>query len=407
MAATPPPAVPEWAVVQPAPAVPDVLLEHIQELAFLWIQRKGLMFSADAPLPSLLRHQARIDAHWDALVIAGQSAVEIALEHFDDFDPWESAAALRVWLELGNPGPGDVIERFDAAAPKTHRSWREALRWLSSARLAALFPPSATVEASPALQAVLVYAWGWQGLPAAEAIARAAFAPETALRLAAARALGGVAGTQPNAASLLSALLTDAEVPVRRAALWSLALQRPAVAAHQARTRVSSGAADVFDVRVLGLVGAAPDLAALRPLLDSGLAGPAARAIGDLGAPDGVGALIDSLARADEALAPHLRSAIADVLGPAPHGFPAGGEDGPDASALRDWWKDSRSAWGGSERWLRGQPFPWRGAPQEEPMISLWRSLVLWPRPERDWVRREVPSFFFEDEPPGHMEPGQ
>lgn len=408
MASLPSPVVPQWASLQPAPAVPDVLLEHVQEIGFLGIQRKALLFSTDVPLSGIHRHQARIDAHWDALMIAGNAAVVLALEHLEEFDPWESAAALRVWLELGAPDRGEVIARFDAAAPKMQGAWRQALRWLSSARLAALFPPSsAATEVSPALQSALIFAWGWHGLPADEPIARGAFAPETELRLQSARALAGPAGTQPNGASLLATLFSDAEVTVRRTALWSLAMQRPAAAAAQARDRISRAKADVFDVRALGLLGVPSDLAVVRPLLDSALAPAAARAIGDLGGPQGVEVLIEALAKADEALAVHLLEGLAGILGTSPEGFPQAGDGAPDAAVLRKWWESSKSAWSGSERWLRGKPFPWRGPVSEEPMLSLWRTVVLQPRAELDWLRREVPSFFFEDEPPGYSELGR
>ena len=84
-----------------APVIPDVLEEHLEELAFLSIQRRKLVFSPDVPLPDFLPHDGRILAHWKGLELGGEASVQIALTRLEAFDPWEVYAAARVWLGLG------------------------------------------------------------------------------------------------------------------------------------------------------------------------------------------------------------------------------------------------------------------------------------------------------------------
>nr|MBA3685649.1 hypothetical protein [Planctomycetota bacterium] len=71
------------------PAIPDIVEEHLEELAFLAIRRRTLLFSTTATPRQLARLDARSAAHRDGLRIAGQVAIDLAVGVLDDGDePW-------------------------------------------------------------------------------------------------------------------------------------------------------------------------------------------------------------------------------------------------------------------------------------------------------------------------------
>jgi hypothetical protein len=309
-----------------SPVVPDVLEEHLVEIAFLSIQRRRLIFAPDVPLRGFLPHDERIAAHWDGLVVGLPATLEIALEKLEAFDPWEGYAAARVWLELGSPDTARIARRIMATDAELHGSWREILRRIPRARFQHFFPQ---IPSEPALAAILVFAAGWHDALTDSAAAAATFSTDSNLRLCAARAFGWSSSTA-QAPALLNTLLRDPDEPVRRAALWSLAMMQPAAAAAQARAQLRTSEDTTFAARTLALTGVAEDM---------------------------------DLARR------HLAAA--------------------------------------DEPWLFGEHFPWRGAAEETPMHALWRSLLAAPRPEFDWLRREVPDGFFADELREDAVPGE
>ncbi len=301
-----------------APVVPVVLGEHLEEVAFLSIQRRKLLFASDVPLIGFLPHDERIAAHWDGLVVGLPESLDIALQRLEEFDPWEGYAAARVWIELGTPDWAHVAKQIAATDPEVHGSWREVLRRIPRARFIQLFPAGSPLPGDPVLAGILVFAAGWHDALSDNAAAAATFSTDTNVRIAVARACGWARSTA-QAPALLNTLLSDPEVSVRRAALWSVALLQPAAAAAYCRQRVRGGETSTFDTRMLALVGAPEDIEFVRPLLSE--------------------------------------------------------TDAP---------------------WLFGEHFPWAGAAEEIPMHAIWRSLLHYPRPEFDWLRREIPDGFFD-----------
>ena len=158
-----------------APVIPDVLGEHLEEIAFLSIQRRKLLFSPESPLSQFLPHDARIAAHWDGLVLGGEASVEIALERLKEFDPWEVYAAARVWLELGSPKTEEVLQRLEVVDDELLPAWREALSRIKGDRLAQLLPPEGVADSPTKVQGVLAYAWGRRGMLPEGLAARFAF----------------------------------------------------------------------------------------------------------------------------------------------------------------------------------------------------------------------------------------
>ena len=420
-----------------APVIPDVLQEHLEEVAFLSIQRRKLLFSPDISLSQLLGHEGRVAAQWDGLVLGGVASVQMAVDQLEAFDPWETYAAARVWMELGAPGTVEVTERLDLADEDYIPAWREALSRMRGDRLGQLLPPDGVGGATAKALGMLAYAWGWRGLLPEESVPAFGFSSDPGLRRSTARALGwGAAPRQVQ--KLLPALLTDPDPAVMRAALWSLVLLDPASGVAAARSQLRSGSPDPFSARVLGLLGGPGDREVLFGLVAHAGMGPAcALALGELGEPAAMEFLIDLLDEEDEELAGAARQAIEIMLGTIPspeEGNPVdskaggsnspsvGGEEtgpdpgegleegeiaGPEAGEVRKAWTEMAPGYEGSNRWLRGYPFPWTGPPGEESMESIWRSSLAAPRPEAPWLRNEVPDGFFSCTPDSEAVPGE
>src|SRR5262245_1479317 len=122
------------------PAIPPILEEHLEESAFLWLQRRRRLFSADVPLRRMPEHDERIAAHLDALTIGGRTSVAVALARIEDENPWIASAAIRTWLELADVDGPTAFARVDTMGPPFAASWVEALRWTSDAVTERLLP---------------------------------------------------------------------------------------------------------------------------------------------------------------------------------------------------------------------------------------------------------------------------
>ena len=397
-----------------APILVDVVREHLDEVTFLSVQRRKLLFSPDVPLSALWRHDGRIAAHWDGLVVGFPATLEIAWERLAGDDPWDVFAAARVWMELGNPAPESVVEHLDKAGEEAVAGWIEAFRRTPADRLAMLFPGGPTGTEAPRIFALLLDAWGWHGLLADSLLPEIARNADPLVRRALARAIGWVprSGTVD---TVLEKLLADPEEEVRRPALWSVALHRPSDAAARCRAALRSGAADPFAVRVLGCLGGPEDVESVARFLDDADVAPAAaRALGDLGFTSSVDRLIGLLGREEEQLREAASDALEAILGDLPDtqrerlpGELPPEEETVDPETLRAWWVEAGNGFDGRKRWLRGKPFPWDGAPEFETMEALWRSALQSAGGVHDWLRREVPDGFFSARPVTESRPGE
>lgn len=387
------------------PAIRDVLEEHLEEMAFLWIQRRKLLFSTDVPLRRLPGHDERIDAHCDGLVVGGRESVEVALKRLDEEeDPWVCAAELRTWLVIGAPDPATALARFEAMPPELAPSWREALRWCDAATIERLFPPARATALPPAAFALAVEALAWHQLLPAPAAAHAARHADAAVRASLARTLGWAGMSEP-AAEALGVLVDDAEPNVRRRARLSAGL-RDAVSLCDKLRRARPGALEAFDLQLLGLFGDDQDVKFLaraaesEPLLDAGL-----RALGDLGTDDAIETLLRVLAVPLEAAQLAATLGLERALGP------LAGEPGDDPKPappadVREQWETLRRSLPRGARACYGKPRPWSGEQRDEPLFWRWRSGLVRPSAETRPLTRHVPDGFWDAAPSIVAEPG-
>jgi len=248
-----------------APVIPDVIGQHLEELAFLSIQRRLLLFAEDVGLAMLRRHDERLAAHWDGLVTGGGASVRIALDRLDAFDPWERYVAARIWLDLGSPKGAEVAARIAHTEPELLGTWSEALRHVPLARQEQLLPIDAASRYGPAVLSVVVDARGWHGALDEHVAAEAGANVEPIVRGAVARTFGWIPPLAQSRA-LVSALARDPSPFVSRRALWSIALCNPAAALGHCRRCAAAGEADAVVLRVLALLGGPEDEELLAPL---------------------------------------------------------------------------------------------------------------------------------------------
>jgi hypothetical protein len=155
-----------------APALPDVVEDHLEELGFLAIQRRKLIVDPDTSRSRLAEHEERVAAHREGLQIAGRVAADIAVKRLDEATlHWHVAAAGRIWIEEGAPSPQDVETRTEAGGEPLVAGWREALRRTTPAQVERLFPRAATEPSGPFARQARADARIWHGR-ASEAAAK-------------------------------------------------------------------------------------------------------------------------------------------------------------------------------------------------------------------------------------------
>jgi HEAT repeat protein len=393
-----PPVTTQTAAAPGRPAVPDIVAEHLEEHAFLSLQRRKLLFSLDVPERRLALHDERIEAHWDALEVNRPDSGRIAAELLEAEDPWLLASATRAWLVFAEPAPAALLERWKELPPALAPAWREALRGLPGDALDARVPRAqrASLPAQPL--ALVVDALAWGGRLDGTLAAAAARHADPAVRAAAARALGPAG---PEHEALLRPLLEDAEPAVRWRALWSMALLAPHSALATARPLARRGVP--FPVRVLGLLGERDDheLIAASAATDEGR--PAAfHAFADLGTPEAIESLVRLLALPDEALCRETTLALERAVGAIARKDADAPATVAEARIHLATLPDT-----GEARLLAGLPRPWQGDKADEPLAWRWRSAIMKTGPGRAWHRNEVPDGFFDALPTDVARPGE
>lgn len=390
----------------PRPAARDILEEHLEEMGFLWIQRRRLLFSSDVPLRRLPQHDERIAAHWDGLVIGGATSVEIALERLEDENPWIAAAAARTWLMLGAPDSATALARFDEMPPALIPAWREAVRWCDADTVSRVFAPARAAALPPAPLAVAIEGLAWHGLLPEAAASHAARHEQPAVRAAIARALAWP-GTSTPAHDLLPRMIDDADAAVRHRARWSSALRdAPSLCERLRATRPAQ--LDAFDAQLLGLFGDIDDITTLSRLAELDAPRMAAlRALGDLGSEAAIEALLRVLRIPDEAVQIAATAGLERALGPI--GGPEEGDEpkpAPAATAQARWQELSETLPRGVAL-CRGLPRPWGGEKRDEPMLWRWRAALLSPTSETRMLTQHVPDGFWEAAPSFVATPGE
>lgn len=381
------------------PAVLPVLVENLEELEFLSIQRRKLFCDFETTMPELAEHDERIEAHFDSLRIGAAASCDVALRALDEaVFPWEVFAAARTWLELAAPAPAEVLERIAPADPALLAGWREAFRRLPPAivRTALPAPPEGAPDIARALHAD---AWGWHGLLPPTKWDTLAADASPLVREAAAR----TCGLDARAGDLATSLLDDGDVRVRRRALWSLALRDPTAAKARARAAATTDTPDEFALRVLGFVGSPRDVAILSRHAERSPA--ACRALGDLGDPQALDLLLRLFASENAAVVAGAMDGVLTIVAPPP---PADDEtEAYDPEVVRGVADERRAELSLGERYVRAQRFAAEPNSAEDLTELVWKRAILARAPSTESLRREVPDGFFDAAPLAVSVPGE
>jgi uncharacterized protein (TIGR02270 family) len=118
------------------PACGDVVAEHLAELGLLYAQRGRAIFSRHWSLVQLDRLDTRIEAHRDALTIAGPNALALAKESLPSDETGAAAAAAGVILAIGEPTDVDALfVLFESTEGPVRHGIRWALRHAAPANV--------------------------------------------------------------------------------------------------------------------------------------------------------------------------------------------------------------------------------------------------------------------------------
>jgi hypothetical protein len=252
--------------IERAPCIPDIVQEHVEELAFLSLQRRKLLFAEDVTPRGLSRHDARIVAHWAALEIQPVDAVRIAKERMPDAaSAWDVMACIRTWVQLGEPTPDEIFEACEAADDEASAGWREAFRRMPRDVVVKRLPPVDAASSSPRAEGILADAFAWHGLLSPRQIAAASRSPHAGVRRAVAR--------HADSMEVLAPLQSDGDPDVRCAAFWSAALLDFGRALDEARRLAAREAPDPFAALLISVFGT-PDETGIRKRSERDAAAP-------------------------------------------------------------------------------------------------------------------------------------
>jgi uncharacterized protein (TIGR02270 family) len=103
--------------------------EHIEDISFLYDQRNALIADSDVPWVNLQRFEERIEAHIDALVVGGQTALELCRARAAEGDAGELHAAVCVFCRCkASTLLEEVWRTLDFADAAKVRAVTEALK---------------------------------------------------------------------------------------------------------------------------------------------------------------------------------------------------------------------------------------------------------------------------------------
>jgi hypothetical protein len=364
------------------PAIPDIVEEHLEELALGSLRLRSLTFSFDAPIARQASLVDRSDAHRDGLRLGGNVTRELAERMLTEgASPWMLAAAAWIWCDLVRPDPLALAVRVQQVDNNQLPDWREAMRWLPPETTDQMQEDALRHERPVSYRHLVLDAALWhRRLP--EALAKQAVTDSSPLVRWPVARHAAHALSLTTASNLLARLVDDPDADVRSAALWNLALIDPG----QGVARALSSDLSV-GLRVLGLFGDDHAVARLAQTLADEQRRPTA-----------IAALIDHGSRAAVDALAVLEQAAMEPLANIVGQFDA---DSGLAAAQAAW---PRLASEDLRLW-QGQPRPWIGKIAERPARWDWHAALQDVAGNRD-LRRLVDDGLLGQAPRNDVEVG-
>ncbi len=364
-----------------APIIHEIVTQHAEDSAFLWILRDAAVRAPHYNLKDLARLDERVEAHLDGLRVAGDEGWKLAEEGLAHEEPGEAFAAAVLALESGERDRLDRVLAAVGAAPEMFRGLASACGWVAPKAL------QGTVSGllnggSPFLQRIGITACAAHRVDPGSALVKAVADDDPLLRARALRTTGELGRRD-----LLAALreqLSDSDLTCAFWAAWSAVLLGDRERALE-RLAAIAAARPPYDIPAAGLalraIDAAESLAWMKGLFQD----PASRrkvivAAGVCGDPHYVPWLIKQMESPEVArvageafsMITGVDLAYEDLEGEWPEGFEAGPTENPEdedvgldpdedlpwpkPELIEGWWKENSSGFQAGRRYLVGKP---------------------------------------------------
>lgn len=290
--------------------IPELFEQHLEDLAFLWGQRRDLLVSPEHTLRHLADLGERIEAHLQGLAVPPPQAVLASLQpRLAAEDRDEAFAAACALLRLRERGATQaVLSAFVQAGGATLMGLRDALGFCSPSLFAPELQALLAQAAAPTAAAAAVVLANHRLLDSAASALQALLASdEPAVARQAWQAIGRAEAqrtepTPPRATQAFAAALAHADAGVRRAAWQAAAWAGETTLLPALRQRCPQG--DTEALQALAALGGADDFALLRSCVLALPEGPArCTVLARYGHPLGLNALLRWMDPADPATA--------------------------------------------------------------------------------------------------------
>lgn len=360
--------------------IEDIISQHAEEAAFLWLLRDNATRAPHYNLKDIADLEERVDAHLDGLFIAGEEAWPFCEQGLEQGEVGEVFAAGFFALNSGRKDwLSPVLEVLDGT-PETARGLISALGWIEREKLQGQVVDWLQ-SAKPTLRQLGLGACAVQRVDCGKYLDQALIDADALVRARALRSVGEV--RRRDLAGALADSLADEDEACRFWAAWSAVLLGEAQALATLQ-RLAVASKDYAE-RALLLALRAMDTAAavdwVRELnQDAGAARLVIQATGIIGDPVSIPWLIEKAKEPDLArvageafsMITGVDLAYADLETDWPEGFEAGPTENrededvamdadedlswPAAELLSTWWAAHSHAYTSGTRYLCGQP---------------------------------------------------
>src|SRR4030067_2119036 len=111
--------------------IPDIIPQHAEETAFLWLLRERAVYAPHNTLKDLVKLDDRVEAHLDGLRIAGDAGWEICKGALEGKEAGELFAASVLAFEGADETRNQTVLEAGSADPELSQGVVSALGWLS------------------------------------------------------------------------------------------------------------------------------------------------------------------------------------------------------------------------------------------------------------------------------------
>ena len=360
--------------------IEDIVSQHAEEAAFLWLLRDNAVNAPHYNLQDLADLEERVEAHLDGLRVAGEAAWPFCEQGLQQQEAGEVFAAAYTALDHSRPEWLTAVLDAVAAEPETIRGLLSALGWVDRQKLQGQVVVWLQSD-TPLLRRIGLGTCGVQRVDCGSYLERALDDDDADVRARALRSVGEI--RRHNLLRAILAHLDDQDEACRFQSAWSTALLGEVGGVRALVPFVESSgpfreAAAQLAFRAMDAAAAMQWVRELNKRPES--ARLVVQATGIIGDPVAIPWLIDKMKQPELArvageavsLITGVDLAYDDLEGEWPEGFEAGPTENPEdedvaldadedlpwpeVSRVAEWWLRNRDRFPAGRRLLRGQP---------------------------------------------------